>query len=41
MKRKYSDQGKKRRKSLRTIKKGYADEQTINEPIESYIPAGY
>ena len=41
MERKSSDEGKKRGKSPRTIKKGYAYEQTINEPIESYIPGGY
>ena len=41
MKRKSSQQGKKQRKKLRTIKKGYADEQKTIEPKDSYIPGGY
>ena len=41
MKRKSSEQGKKQRKKLRTIKKGYADEQKTIEPKDSYISGGY
>lgn len=41
MKRKSSEQGKKQRKRLRTLKKGYGDEMKEKEQKDSYIPGGY
>ena len=38
MKRKSSEKGKKRRKTLRTIKKGYLDDEQAKD---SYIAGGY
>ena len=39
--RKMSQKGKKRRKQLRSIKKGYADREKQQEEGESYIPGGF
>ena len=37
---KCSDKGKKRRKTLRTIKKGFLDMEET-EKVESYVPGGF
>ena len=39
--RKSSEQGKKRRKTLRSMKKGYLDRQKEKEKLESYVPGGF
>ena len=41
MKCKSSDVGKKRRKRLRTIKKGFPDKEKEVEKTDSYIPGGF
>ena len=41
MKRKSTDRVKKRRKRLRTIKKGFLDNEKELEKEDSYIPGGF
>lgn len=41
MKRKSSNEGKKRRKTIRSTKKGFLDEEKEKEQKESYVPGGF
>ena len=38
---KSSEKGLKRRKVIRTVKKGIVDKEVLNEPQEAYIAGGY
>ena len=38
---KSSEQGLKRRKIIRTVKKGIVDKEVLNEPKNAYIAGGY
>jgi len=41
MKRKSTEEGKKQRKRIRTVKKGYSDKLKEKETNESYVSGGF